>query len=52
VHKLSRAKILICIKELLACQFAFAVLVIAILVPSWVTSLGVLSEVVRWVSDD
>ena len=52
VHELSRAEVLVGVEELLACQFAFAVLVVAVLIPYGVAGVGVLAEVVGWVGNN
>lgn len=52
VHELRRTKILVSVEELGSCQLAFTIGDVAVIVPLRVARIGVLSEVVRRVSDD
>ena len=52
VHKLRWSEVIVGIKELLSCKFAFSILIISVFVPHWITCIGIVSEVIRRVCDN
>lgn len=52
VHELCRLEVLVCVKELLACQLALAVAVVAVFIPHGIGGVGVVAEVIGHVGYD